>query len=121
VHHAKHREMIAKLLAVRQVHDTGGAAQVLTTTAVRVEAGGSRRPASSAALGRFQVRDVPLDPDRAERCIELVLRAGATAVDATVAEVSASQAGNRLVTVYTADVQDLTRLVLPSTGRAGQR
>lgn len=110
-HHPKHRVLLEKLAAVRYESGRGASVRVVTTTAVRVEARVARRAAGSAALGSFRVQDVSLDPTRADRCVALSTAASATAVDATVAEAAEDEARLRLVSVYTSDVADLTRLV----------
>ena len=117
VRHAKHRAVIARLLALSVLHERAARAEVVTTTAVRVEAGVTRS-APAAALGRFQVRDVALDTARADRCVELSA-AGCSVVDTTVAQAAEEHAeAGRLVTVLTADLTDLDRLVA-HTRRAG--
>ena len=118
VRHAKHRAVIARLLALSVLHERAARAEVVTTTAVRVEAGVTRSAPAAAALGRFQVRDVALDTARADRCVELSA-AGGSVVDATVAQAAEEHAeAGRLVTVLTADLTDLDRLVA-HTRRAG--
>jgi len=110
-HHPKHRGMLEKIAAVTYESRRGVSVRVVTPTAVRVEALVSRQAAGTATLGRFQVQDVPLDGARADRCVTLAAAATATVVDTTVAEAAESQAGTRRVSIYTADVADLTRLV----------
>lgn len=103
VQHPKHRPMVARVAAA--VHRQRSGVTLVVPTAVRVEAGVS----SSGLLRRLRVVDVVLDRDRADRAAALVREEQATAVDATVAEAAMTSAG--LVTVYTSDVRDLSRLL----------
>lgn len=109
--HSKHRVMLEKIAAVKYESGRGASVRVVTPTAVRVEALVSRRTAGTASLGRFNVQDIALDSTRTDRCVTLAAAASATAVDATVAEAAEGEARTRLVSVYTSDVGDLTRLV----------
>lgn len=120
--HHKHRSMIARLRAVAVLHDRRTRAEVVTPTAVRVEAGAARSDPSASALGRFQVTDLALDSRRAERCIELSQAAGGSVVDATVAQAAEEHAeAGRLVTVLTADLTDLDRLIAQTASSSAIR
>lgn len=111
--HSKHRSLIALVTAASHRNARrAGQIRLLTTTAVRVEAGISRRRPSAALLGSLRIRDVVLDSQRADSCAELSRSARATAVDATVAQAALAERGTRTtVSIYTADTGDLHRLV----------
>jgi hypothetical protein len=95
---------------------------VFVSTAARVLAGGSRQDPGAAELGRLNVRDVSLDAARADTCAALVWAGRGTAVDATVAQVALEQRDSgATVSIYTADVADLRRLVGAGGGVAVYR
>jgi len=119
--HSKHRSMMALVSAVSQRNvRRPGQVRLLTSTAVRVEAGIDRRQPTAALLGGLRIRDVVLDSSRADACAELCRGAGGTIVDATVAQAAlAERTPGTTVSIYTADVVDLERLV--SAGGGGVR
>lgn len=109
--HAKHPEALA-LLEARTQRNTRVPGSVIgvVPTAVRVEAGVDRTGSGAQALGRLRIHDVELTTARAEVAARLRSSAGGSTVDATVAEAAASQ-GDSVVTVLTADLTDLPRLL----------
>jgi hypothetical protein len=111
VEHPKHKVMLAKLRAVQHESSQGRQVRVVTPTAVRVEALVSRQAPGAAGLGLFRVRDVSLDTSRADRCVAIAAACSSTPVDTAVGQVAEEQAGAGIVTVYTSDLTDITRIV----------
>jgi hypothetical protein len=119
--HPKHRRMLAVIEAAAQRNRRRSAdVTVMTTTAVRVEALVDHQSRSAVRLNALRVRDVALDPVRADRATGLRRHAGGSVVDATVGEAAAAAAGDgATVTVYTADVTDI-RALADASGRSIQ-
>lgn len=114
--HRRHRHAVALVeVTVGGGRRRAGPAPVVPT-AVRVEAGWDRRVPRAAAINRFQVVDVPLDADSADRAAAV---RGALNVSVADAHLGATMATIGRCTVVTSDADDMRRiaghLVLPVT------
>ena len=110
--HRKHRAVVRLMEAIAQRQGRRGrAASVVVSTVVRLEAGVVRQAPSSAALGRLGVRDEVLSASRADRAVALRRAAGGAPADAATAQLAEEFARESKVTVYTADLTDLPKLV----------
>lgn len=117
--HAKHALALALLEARTQRNArTPGSVIAVVPTAVRVEAGVDRTDPGAHALGRLRVHDVELTTARADAASRLRKAVGGSTEDATVAEAATGHA-DALVTVVTADLTDLPRL-LSAAGSAAR-
>lgn len=111
-HHPKHRAVVRVLEAVAQRRSRRAfAAAVVVSTVVRLEAGVTRQAPTAATLGRLRVRDEPLTTERADRAVTLGAMAGGAPADVATAQLAEEFAVGALVTVYTADLTDMPRLV----------
>lgn len=115
--HPKHLAVVAHLQAVVGRRRRGASTDVVVPTAVRAEAGWDRSSASAAAINRFRVRDVPLDPIRTDLAAAIVVREQVSVADAHVGACVAA-AGWTDVVVLTSDPGDMTRVCAPVSIRA---
>ena len=110
--HRKHRDVLRLLEAVAQRRTRrADAASVVVPTVVRLEAGVDRHAPASAALGRFRVRDEPLTGARTDRGVVLHAAAGGAPAHVATAQLAEEYADTSTVTIYTADMTDIPRLV----------
>lgn len=108
----KHRTALQYVdaLAVRKSRRVSS--RIVLPTVVRVEAGIDRRAAGSAAFNRLQIRDVLVTGALADQAAALRVVVGGSAVDACVAATAADESrAGAVVTVLTADLTDIPRLV----------
>jgi hypothetical protein len=108
--HAKHRTVVAYVLATSVRRRRGARSDVYVPTAVRVEAGIDRRAPGTAGFHRFRVTDLPLTTAAADRASAL-RRIGGSVVDACVAVAAAEVATDADVVVLTSDLTDVPRLL----------
>lgn len=109
--HPKHRELMRLLEAVAQRRRRAEAPSVIVSTVVRLEAGIDRQAPSSALLGKLRVRDEALSSSRTDRAVALRRAAGGAPADAATVQLAEESAPAARVTVYTADLTDMPRLI----------
>lgn len=115
--HRKHRAVLSFVeAATSRNRRRPGTVDLLAPTVVRVEASLDRRVATTVNFARLRIADVALDTPRADRAAAL-RRVGGSVVDACVAEVAAAVPSGG-VTVLTADLSDLPRLLAAASSYA---
>lgn len=109
---SRHRKHRRSLLAVEVVTPRRGATweppTVIVPTAVRVEAGWSRRTAGAASINRLPVDDHALDTTTADRAATLRSALRVSVADAHIAAVLETAPGP--LAVLTSDVDDVRRI-----------
>lgn len=96
-----------EVIASRNVR-RAGTVRLVVPTAVRVEAGWSRRSPGAAAIHRLRVEDVPLSPEIADRAVEVRRNLGVSVADAHLGAAIATTPGPHAV--VTSDGQDAHRI-----------
>lgn len=104
VRHRKHRRVIA---AMDLATPTSGP-RLVVPTAVRVEAGWSRRSRGAAVANRFRVEDDPLGPATADAAADIRVALRLSVADAHLAAVLTI--GQGPFAVLTSDVDDVRRI-----------
>jgi hypothetical protein len=107
--HPKHRIVMAHLSAATGRRSRGEPVQVMTSAAVRVEAGWDRRDPRAATVNRLRVVDCPLDSRAANTAAAMVRELGLSVADAHTGFVASNAAGH--VVVLTSDPEDIRRAV----------
>lgn len=116
-HHPKfeivvaHLESHARRGGQRQLPDA-----VWVPTTVRVEAGWDRTDPSTAHANRLNLRDRPLDSDRANAAARLVQLHGVSPADAHIGAM-VETLGDEVVIVLTSDPKDIARVCPPRSIR----
>lgn len=115
--HDKHASVLTHLQAVVGRRRRGDLVTVVVPCAVRVEAGWDRTAPGAAAINRFRVTDILLDPQRANLAATIVTRDGASIADAHVGA-SVLFAGWEHAVVLSSDPDDMRRVCTPASIRA---
>lgn len=107
--HSKHRQVTAHIQVVAQRKRRAAVVDIVTPTAVRVEAGWDRTDPAWAFINRLRIADVPLDQAHADIAAAIANRTGVSVADAHIGA-AVNLTGTGRVTVVTSDPNDM-RLV----------
>ncbi|HWH30512.1 MAG TPA: hypothetical protein VNU26_16430 [Mycobacteriales bacterium] len=110
--HRRHGRVLAHLQAAVGRRRRGDLVRVVVPCAVRVESGWDRSSPRSAAINRFRVSDVPLDPPHADAAAAIAVRERVSVADAHLGA-AVLLAGWRSVVVLTSDPDDMRRVCSP--------
>lgn len=113
-HNAKHRTVIAHLAGAASRRRRGRIVEVVTPTAVRVEAAWDRTAPSAAAINRFPVRDHTLDSSAADVAAQIQRATSTGVADAHVGATVRSLSSTDVV-VLTSDPADIAAVCSSST------
>lgn len=111
--HPRHRRALATITVVASRRRKALPIEVVVPTAVRVEAGWSRRDPAAALINLFRIRDAELDRAAADFAADLVTAHGVLVADAHLGAVIAARQEGAAITVVTSDPDDM-RLVAGS-------
>lgn len=108
--HPRHRRALATIKVVAGRRRKAMPIEVAVPTAVRVEAGWSRREPAAALINLLRIGDAELDRAAADTAANLVRAHGVSVADAHLGAVIAARQGDAAITVVTSDPDDMRRV-----------
>lgn len=111
--HPKHARVISHVQVVAHRKHKAIPLDVVTPTAVRVEAGWDRRASAAALINRLRIADAPLDSTTANVATEVASRLDVSVADAHIGAVVRAVADHGGVAIITSDPDDMAGVIGP--------